>query len=187
MCVGGRWKEVTTMDDRDALMARLNSREALLEALRGLRADIDRAIDQAGEVRMVQPGAFGDLAFKDVIAHLTGWRLVTAARLEAGLRHEEPAHPWPAHLNEDDHTDEINRWFYEQNRDKPVAQVVGESGETFDRCLRAIESLPEGDLLLPHRFPWLGEWRLGPAVVSGTLLHYHEDHEPDIRAWLAKG
>lgn len=174
------------MQDRAALMDQLNTREALLEAVQKLRAYLESFISQVSNERMEEPGSFGDLAFKDVIAHLTAWRQVTVARLEGGVHREEPVFPWPAHLNEEPDTDEINRWFYETNRNKPIAEILRESGETFDRALRAIAELPEDDLLQPNRFSWLGAWRLGPATVSGMLLHYHEDHEPEIRAWLAR-
>ncbi len=168
-------------------MEQLNSREALLDAVRGLREELERVVAEAGEARMEQPGSFGEWTFKDLIAHLTGWRQATAARLEAGLRGEEPVFTWPAQLDEEDDLDEINRWFYETNRDKPLAVVLRESRETFERVERAVAALPEDALLEPGRFPWLGDAALGPAVVRGTLGHYHEEHEPDIRAWLARG
>ncbi len=167
-------------------MEQLNSRAALLDAVRGLREELERVVAEAGEARMEQPGSFGEWTFKDLIAHLTGWRQTTAARLEAGLRGEEPVFPWPAPLNEEADLDEINRWFYETNRDKPLAAVLRESRETFERVERAIAALPDDDLLEPGRFPWLDGAALGPAVVRGTLGHYHEEHEPDIRAWLAR-
>ena len=168
-------------------MEQLNSRAALLGAVRGLREELERVVAEAGEARMEQPGSFGEWTFKDLIAHLTGWRQTTAARLEAGLRGQEPVFPWPDHLDEEDDLDEINRWFYETNRDKPLVVVLRESRETFERVERAIAALPEADLLEPGRFPWLGGAALGPAVVRGTLGHYHEEHEPDIRGWLARG
>ena len=168
-------------------MEQLNSRAALLDAVRGLREELERVVAEAGEARMEQPGSFGEWTFKDLIAHLTGWRQTTAARLEAGLRGEEPVFPWPDHLDEEDDLGDINRWFFETNRDKPLAAVLRESRETFERVERAIAALPEDDLLQPGRFPWLGGAALGPAVVHGTLGHYHEEHEPDIRAWLARG
>lgn len=168
-------------------MEQLNTRAALLDTVRGLREEIERAVAEAGEERMEQPGSFGEWTFKDVIAHLTGWRQVTVARLEAGLRSEEPVFPWPPHLDEDKDTDEINRWFFETNRDKPLASVLRDSRETFERAERAIAALPEDDLLVPGHFPWLQGYALGPAVVHGTLDHYHDDHEPEIRAWLARG
>jgi hypothetical protein len=147
---------------------------------------------EAGNERIAQPGGFGDWSLKDVIAHLTGWRLATAARLEAGLRHEEPVFPWPSHFDiqntEADDPHEINRWFFETNRDKPLAQVLRESRETFERLERVIASMPEDDLLMPGRFAWLywTEEALGPAVVRGSMNHYYSEHEPAIRAWLAQ-
>ncbi len=167
-------------------MQDLKTREELLEAVRGLRADLDRDIAEAGEERAVQPGSFGPWTFKDVIAHLTGWRLRTAARLEAGLRDEAPVVPWPDHLDEEEGLHEINEWFYETNRDKPLEQVIAESNETFDRVERAIDTMPGDALLTPGRFDWIfwTDEALGPAVVRGTLDHYHVEHEPAIRVWL---
>lgn len=168
-------------------MEQLNTRDALLEAVRGLRADLDATIAEVGSGRMEQPGSFGPWSFKDLIAHLTGWRLVTAARLEGGLRHEEPVFPWPDRFDEAEDLHEINQWFYETNRDKPLEQVLVESHDAFDRVERAITELPEEDLLEPGRFDWLfwTDEALGPAVVNGTRNHYRVEHEPDIRAWLA--
>jgi hypothetical protein len=167
-------------------MEQLNTRAGLLEAVGRLREELDRVIAEADEERIEQPDRFGDWSLKDVIAHLTGWRLVTAARLEAGLRHEEPAFPWPSHFDEADGPHEINRWFYETNRDKPLADVLSESRETFERVELAIASMPEDDLLMPGRFAWLywTEEALGPAVVRGSMNHYYSEHEPSIRAWL---
>ena len=170
-------------------MEELTTREQLLEAVRGLRADLDAAIGETGAERAVQPDSFGPWSFKDLIAHLTGWRLVTAARLEAGMRGEEPVFPWPEHLEEGQDLHAINEWFYETNRDKPLEQVIAESNETFDRVEQAIATLPEDALLEPGRFDWI-TWTdhgLGPAVVRGTLNHYRVEHEPDIRAWLQQG
>ena len=172
-------------------MEQFDTREALLDAVRSLRANLDLAVAAADETRIEEPGSFEEWSFKDLIAHLTGWRLVTAARLEAGLRHMEPVFPWPATLDveDDEHADvdEINHWFFETNRDKPLTQVLRESSVTFARVETAIATMPEDDLLMPGRFAWLG-WSgdgLGPAVVRGTWSHYHVDHEPDILAWLA--
>lgn len=169
-------------------MEELNTREALLTTMRELRAEIDRVVAEAGAERAVQPGSFDEFSLKDVIAHLTGWRQMTAARLEAGLNHEEPVVPWPDHFDEEHDTDGINAWFYEQNRDKSLAEVIAESNDTFDRVERTIATMPEDDLLGPSRFEWLS-WTnegLGPAVVRGSYGHYHEEHEPAVREWLAR-
>lgn len=169
---------------RTALMERMNSRKALLEAVRQVRDDLDAVIAQVDEERMQQPASFGPWSFKDLIAHLTGWRLTTVARLEAGLRDEEPVFPWPEGLDERDGPDEINEYFYQINRDKPLDMIIEESNQTFDRVEHALTEIPEEDLFDPDRFPWLMGYTLGPGVISGMYLHYHEDHKPDIERWL---
>lgn len=170
-------------------MQEMNSRESLLEVVRDLRQSLDDVIAEAGETRILEPGTFGPWSFKDVMAHLTGWRLMTAARLEAGLRDQEPQVPWPDHFDEAEDFHEINQWFYETNRDKPLAEVLRESREMFDRVEHLIATMPEDALLQPERFAWVSwtDEALGPAVVGGTYDHYHGEHGPDIRAWLAQG
>lgn len=168
-------------------MEQLNSREALLAAVRGLRDELDQVVVEVGETRLEQPSGVGAWTFKDLIAHLTGWRQASVARLEAGLRGEEPVFPWPARFDEEADLEEINRWIFETNHDKPLAEVLRESRETFARVERAIAALPEDDLLELDRFPWLAGYALGPAVVGGMLGHYHDEHEPDARAWLTRG
>ncbi|HEV2107646.1 MAG TPA: ClbS/DfsB family four-helix bundle protein [Thermomicrobiales bacterium] len=164
-------------------MSHMGDRDTLLAYVRTLRDEVEQITAEAGQdgdQRFDDPGGW---TFKDIIAHLTGWRLLTAARLEAGLSGGEPAKPWPGSLDEDADLDEINRWFYEANRDKSFAEIKRESHETFDRVERAIAALPERDLLEVDRFPWLQGHALGPAVLQGTLEHYRE-HEPDLRARL---
>jgi hypothetical protein len=166
-------------------MANLNTHEALLEEVRALRAALDRDVAEAGDERITQPNTFDEWSFKDVIGHLTDWRMLTAARLEAAQHGGEPTVPGPGNLNEEDEIDEINRWFFEQNRKKSVAEVLRESNDTFDRVEKALAALPEEDLFTKDRFPWLEGYALA-AVIEGTSEHYRVDHEPAIRAWLAK-
>ncbi|MFW6075794.1 MAG: ClbS/DfsB family four-helix bundle protein [Chloroflexota bacterium] len=172
---------------RAEYMEQLRNREDLQNAVRELREDLDGKISSVDAERMEEPGSFGPWSFKDIVAHLTGWRLITVERLEAALGDREPSFPWPSHLREGKDTDEINQWFYETNRDKPLDAVLAESGDTFDRIERAIAGLSEEDLFDPDRFPWLHGYRLGPGVVSGMYFHYFQDHEPEIRKWVERG
>jgi hypothetical protein len=163
----------------------LQSRDALLETMHSLRNEIKHLIAEAEEKHDPEARPNDSWSFKDILAHLTSWRLTTAARLEAGLRGEEPSMPWPSPLDEENDLDEINRWFFETNRDKPLAEIALESRETFERAERAIAGMPERDLLEPGRFPWIYGFALGPAVVAGTRDHFRE-HEPEMRALLAQ-
>ena len=167
-------------------MNQLTTPAELLETVQGLRAELDQTVAGIDPARIEQPGSFGEWSFKDLIAHLTAWRILTAERLEAPLRGDEPNVPWPAHLTEEENTDEINQWIFETNRDKSLETVMEESNATFDRVEQAITRLSEDDLFTHDRFPWLEGYAL-KAVVDGTWEHYHVDHKPDIEAWLAQG
>lgn len=161
----------------------LRNRDDLLTAVRAVRREIDDIADAAGAANSPRHRDNGSWTIEDLLAHVTGWRLSTAARLEAAENGTQPDMPWPASLEEDDDLDEINRWFTESGRGKTLAQLVQASNETFDRIERALASLPEDDLFEVNRFSWLPGDALGPAVVGGTIEH-HAEHLPESRAIL---
>jgi hypothetical protein len=145
-------------------------------------------LDRIGPERMEQPGVNGDWSMKDIVAHLTGWQPRLIARLQAAQRGEpEPPPPWPAHLQTDD---DINAWIYESNRGRSVREVLDEAQRVFQQLLAVIEGLPE-DVRIDqvrqggrvYHLVWLGDQRF-PA--GEFFDHFHDDHEPDIRAWLAR-
>ncbi len=79
--------------------------------------------------------------------------------------------------------DEINAWIYGTNRDRPVRDVLAESRQVFQQLATVLAAFPEAELRDPQRFPWAE----GELLSAATLFaHFHEEHEPDIRAWLAQ-
>jgi hypothetical protein len=155
---------------KDELLAKLERENEQFEAL----------LDEVGAARMEQPGVAGEWSMKDVVAHLTGWRRRTVARLEAARRGEDPPPPfWPAHLHGDD---EINAWMHERDKNLTVADVRAQSRQVFEQLATAVAALPEAELRDPNRFPWLE----GEALIGADLFgHFHDEHEADMRAWLA--
>ena len=139
-------------------------------------------LDQIGPARMDLPGVTGHWSIKDIVAHLTGWRRRTVARLQAAQRGEpEPPPYWPAHLQTDD---EINAWIYEANYERSVGEVLDESHEVFQQLLTAVEGLPDKVLMdVQHYLPWLEG---NPFSAAAIFSHFHDEHEPDMRAWLAR-
>ena len=133
--------------------------------------------------RMDQPGVAGAWSIKDIVAHLSGWRRRTVARLQAAQRGEpEPPTPWPAHLKTDD---EINAWIFQSNHALPVREVLDDSHIVFQQLLTAVQGLPEFVLADPQRYlPWMEG---NPLNAAAFFSHFHEEHEPDMRAWLARG
>jgi hypothetical protein len=136
--------------------------------------------------RMTEPGATGPWSVKDVIAHLAAWRGRTLARLEAAAAGQpEPPPPWPPELTEAETVDAINAWFYAQHRDDSLYTVLAEWEVSFDRLRAAVIALPDQALFDPAYFPWLEGTALIEALPGGFLGHFHEEHEPTLRAWLA--
>lgn len=155
------------------------SKAQLLDDLKHEQEGWEALLQDIGEKHMTQPGVAGEWSIKDIIAHLTSWRRRTVARFQAALRHEPPPPPfWPPELRTDD---EINAWFYAANRDKSLSEVLHESREVFQQLVETIEAFPEAELLEPGRFSWLEGTPLSGALFFG---HFHEEHEPDMRAWL---
>ena len=181
-----------TRGDNEGLMEKDGAEEVAMnksEFLDGLREEYQQweaLLNQIGEARMDQPGVAADWSIKDIIAHLTGWRRRTVARLHAAQHGEgEPPSYWPAHLQADVDLDEINAWIYESNHERPVREVLDESHHVFQQMFAAIEGLPDAVLSDPaHHLPWL---EAESIKSSDFFAHFHEEHEQDMRAWLARG
>jgi hypothetical protein len=157
------------------------SKAELISDLQAQNQQWEGLLALIGEGRMDQPGVAGHWSIKDIVAHLMSWRRRTVARLQAAARGEQEPPPfWPASLQTDD---EINAWFYEANHGRSVQEVLAGSRQVFEQLLAAIKALPEEALMDPKRFPWLGDQ---PLTATVLFAHFHEEHEPDMRAWLAR-
>ncbi len=173
-------------------MAEQTTKGEALAAIERERAAWDTLLGEIGEDRMLEPGPMGEWTFKDLVAHLNGWRNHSLAKIEAVAHGQEAPDPaWPAELgagdDDDERIDRINDWIHEQNADRLLTEVLQESREGYARIAAIVEMLPEADLDDPARFPALDGTALGPELVSGDFFgHLHEEHEPAIRAWLAK-
>jgi hypothetical protein len=165
-------------------MSQIPNKSALLEQIARERTLWEQLLAEIGEARMLEPGATGDWTFKDVVAHLNGWRSKTLARLDAAQHgHAPAAPPWPAQLNEDDDVDQINDWIYQANLNRPLQAVLDEYHASFQRIHDSVMALSERDLAEPGRYSWLAGDALA-EVVTASFGHFHEEHEPVLRAWL---
>jgi hypothetical protein len=165
-------------------VAELMTKSELLQAIREQRANVDRVVAETGD-RMNEPGAMGDWTMKDVIAHLTGWRQRSVARMEAAVAQREPVLPWGVPEGADDYDYEaINQRIHAANSIRTVEEVLAESRASFDQLEAAVAALSDDDLFSPSRFGWMRGAALGPSVIGGTVEHFHDEHEADIRAFL---
>jgi hypothetical protein len=136
-------------------------------------------VAEVGRERMLEPGPMGDWTFKDMAAHLAAWRNARIPMIEAISRGESvPPPPWPAEMDDDD---AINTWLQARDRDRPLDEVLDDYDRSFERLAAAIEALPEDVAHDPNGLPWAGGTR---AVDIDFTDHLHDEHLPDVRAWL---
>ncbi|HEX9091645.1 MAG TPA: ClbS/DfsB family four-helix bundle protein [Anaerolineales bacterium] len=142
-------------------------------------------LDEIGPSRMEQPGVNGDWSMKDMVAHLTGWNRWLVTQMQAVLRGEpDPLPPWPVQLQTDD---EINAWIYQANRGRSVGDILDESRQVFHELFAVIGDLPEDVRIEKIEPKFYLVWVNDNRFEAGEFFdHYHDDHEPDVRAWLAR-
>jgi hypothetical protein len=164
-------------------MTETPTRERVVAYIEAERAWWRDLVEEIGEERMTEPGPMGEWTFKDLAAHLLGWRERTIRRLEAAAAgRPTPPSPWPSELDGDD--DRVNDWIHSQSRDRSVRDVLSDVDRSYERLANAIVALPEDVLTRPGAFEWLGDQSLADL---DPFSHVHDEHEPSIRAWLAKG
>jgi hypothetical protein len=163
------------------MMSTSMSKTQLLAELQNEQAAWEAMLSAIDEALMTEPGVAGEWSIKDIIAHLTGWRRRTVSRFQAALQHQPvPAPLWPPHLQTDD---EINAWIVASSRHLPLSAVLQEDRAVFQQLVDTLSAFPEAELMDPHRFEWLeGE----PLSGTAFFAHFHEEHKPDIGAWLNK-
>ncbi len=155
------------------------NKSEIIGALQTERARYEEMLAQAGVERLNQPGATGEYSFKDVIAHLTAWQRRTVARLQAAKRGETPQLPnWDA-----EEVDRVNARIFETNRNRSVEEVLREWRQVFQQVINSAEALSEEELADANRFDWMEGEPLS-AVLASSYGHYHDEHEPSLRAWL---
>jgi uncharacterized damage-inducible protein DinB len=152
----------------------------LLETLRARRAEWDAALAEVPIERMTEPGVAGAWSVKDIVAHLTYYERWFADRLQEQLR-GDPYIPTALDFMGDARNDVL----YEQNRERPLDEVLADSRATFQRLLAGVEAHSEAFLTTPQHF----EGAPGPVLIwqmlRGDVYDHYPQHIPAIRHWLA--
>ena len=149
----------------------------LLKTLTETRAAWEALLAQIDEEQMIQPGAAGKWSVKDIIAHVT-WGQPEIARV---LRTHIFAGSDLWKLSDD----ERNEIIYQQNKDRPLHNIVNEERQAYAAFLEAVQTLSDEDLNDPHRFKHMPqEWKPWQLIAGNSFEHY-KDHMPSIREWLA--
>jgi len=161
------------------------NKQQLLDTIQNESREWEQFLGQVGEERMELPGATGKWSFKDVVAHLSTWQSNSLERLQAARYDMTPsAHFWPAGWDEENDHDlqKINNWIYEENCDRTLRDVLNESRQHFRELSELVRGFSDEQLFDPNRFVWMEGKPLADLV---SFSHFHEEHEPTLRQWLA--
>jgi len=154
----------------------------LLVEMRAARAEWDALMAEVGEERMIEPGAAGDWSTKDVIAHLTSYDRWFVKASEAYFRGELP----PLDGTEGMSFEERNQFRYRQAQHQPLAEVLAESSQVFQRLIEMVEAHSEDFLTQPQQFEGVPEPILVWKLLKGDGYDHYREHMQSIRAWLAQ-
>jgi uncharacterized damage-inducible protein DinB len=149
-----------------------------INTLEQSRAEWEALLAQVDEERMLQPGAARKWSVKDVIAHVTwGEREMVPIMRTHVLAGSEL---W--NLSDD----ERNEVVYQQNRDRPLQEILQEEQQAYADLFEAAQALSDEDLNDPHRFKQMPEGWVPWQIIAGCSFKHYQDHMPSIREWLAQ-
>jgi uncharacterized damage-inducible protein DinB len=150
----------------------------LLKTLTETRAAWEALLAQIDEEQMQKPGAVGKWSVKDVIAHVASGESEIVPVLRTRVLADSDL--W--NLSDD----ERNEIEYQQNKDRPLNDIVNEERQAYTALLEVVQQLSDEDLNDPHCFKNMPqEWRPWQLIAGDSFKHY-EDHMPSLRDWLAK-
>jgi len=162
-------------------MSEQMTKEHLIELTRSERGLLEHVLADIPDDQMAEPGVEGDWSIKDILVHIAVWERRMVRWLAETLRGEIPQQ-LPSGMTWDD-LDQMNEQTYLENRDKPLAEVLSEFHRSYRAALKAVEAVPEADLLEPDRFAWRKGKPLWEMVAANMHRHCGE-HRKSIWAWL---
>lgn len=151
-------------------MPRPKSRDELLTQS---REDYDKLItylDTLTPEQIIEPGTVGEWSAKDVVAHLTAWSTMFMGWYRVGEEGGTPAIPAQGYTFKQ--TPALNQRIYEEHRDQPLDEVLGELHAAHKTAMALIERLSNEHLFTPKVYKWTKSTTLGSYAVSATCSHY---------------
>jgi uncharacterized protein (TIGR03083 family) len=152
----------------------------LIETLRAKRAEWDAVLAEVPEDQMTEPGVAGEWSVKDMITHLTHYERWFADRLHEYLRGESYT---PTEMDRMDF-DERNDRIFQQNRNRPLPEVLAESRQVFQRLLEGVQAHAEEFLIEPQQFEGVAEPLTVWKLLRGDVYEHYGEHVASVKNWL---
>jgi len=166
------------------------TRSDLLAGIRRDRAQFDALVARVGEARMTEPALEGGRSVKDVLAHVSAWEKICMAL----VRNNEPIQPpppgetgpsEPSGAEGQRQTDAINDKVYQDNRDRPLADVVADAQRSYTDLVAMVEAMSQEQLETPLGGPqFAGKSPRVGELISGNSDDHYREHVAQIERWL---
>ena len=150
-------------------------RAELVNHIRATRREFEALLGDLNPRQMTQPGVSGQWSVKDILAHIAWYESEEAdfygeINVEGSPLWKVPQEP-------------RNQILFEQNRDRPLEEVLADFRQAHERLLNVIERLSEEDLATPGRFPGTSvEWPPWRKIAVHSC-HHDREHVDMIRVW----
>lgn len=144
-------------------MAESDLRMGVLELLRLQRAGEQELVAALSPVERAARGTPEQWSAKDLIAHITAWRLLTADRLRAALEGFEPRPVRP--------DDEENADFFAEYSERSWYDVEAAADRSVAELADLLPAFPDADLTDAQRYPWNGGRPLLHSVMGNGVEH----------------
>ena len=143
---------------------------------------LEEILASLDKTQFVTEGVIPGWSIKDMLAHIASWHHRLLKWLDAAVHNQEPTISGPDNVEE---MDALNAQFYQQNKARPLDEVLADFRTSYKHIMEMIQAMPEDDLMNPDRFTWSQGEPLWEAIAGDTYEHYQE-HIAQIQAWLTK-
>lgn len=157
------------------------TKRELMEILQDERQLFDDVVARLTDNQLLEPGIEGNRCVKDILAHITDWEQRMTLWIQESVAGLTPQRPAPG-MNWDD-LDRLNEQTYQENKERPLVEVLSASVNSYAQSLRVVHALSEEDLFDGRRFAWRSGDPLWHMVAANTFWHYKE-HRQQIESWL---
>jgi hypothetical protein len=155
------------------------NKQTLLDFMNTGYTSFTELLASLSEQQLTTPGVNSTWSAKDNIAHLSAWQKRTLPMVQAVRDNVDFIDPLP-----DDATEEgINEQFYQQNKDRSLADVLAELHMVHRQFVENVQAMSDEELNRP--LSWRSGRPIWPWIHGNSGEHYNE-HMKIIRDWFAR-
>ena len=146
------------------------NKSEFLDALRAERARLESKLASLSESQLTERPSPEAWSIKDNLAHLTYWEQYMLEKVKRAAEQGET----PQWVTDEEET-ALNARIFEENKDRPLAEVLADVRRSFEQVVAQVQSLSEEELTDQASFAWMKNeplWKYIEAEACGE--HYHE-------------